>query len=98
VVISHTTETSSRCGGVRTPNDWLSQGHGVGRVLLAFSDDGRRLLTTSRDGTLRVWNAHTAELVRPPMRVLPENAGASWFAARFDVAEWRAGGRGCLKW
>jgi serine/threonine protein kinase len=35
---------------------------------VAFSPDGRRVVTTSRDHTARVWDASTAEAVTPPLR------------------------------
>lgn len=40
------------------------QGHAGGVTALAYSDDGRVLVTTGKDGTLKVWNASSSTLVR----------------------------------
>lgn len=40
------------------------QGHAGGVTALAYSDDGRVLVTAGKDGTLKVWNASSSTLVR----------------------------------
>lgn len=40
------------------------QGHTGGVAALAYSDDGRVLVTAGKDGTLKVWNASSSALVR----------------------------------
>lgn len=40
------------------------QGHPGGVTALAYSDDGRVLVTAGKDGTLKVWNASSSTLVR----------------------------------
>lgn len=40
------------------------QGHGDGVTALAYSDDGRVMVTTGTDGTMKVWNASSSALVR----------------------------------
>src|SRR5262249_61125740 len=37
-------------------------------VHVAFSPDGRRIVTASKDHTARVWDARTGEAVTPPLR------------------------------
>jgi WD40 repeat protein/tetratricopeptide (TPR) repeat protein/predicted Ser/Thr protein kinase len=41
--------------------------HGGAILSAAFSTDGRRLVTTSQDGTARVWDASTGRPVTPPL-------------------------------
>ncbi len=41
-----------------------TRGHRTGIQVAAFSPDGKRLLTTGHDGTLRIWKRDTGELVR----------------------------------
>jgi len=40
------------------------QGHGNGVTALAYSEDGRVIVTAGKDGTLKVWNASSSSLVR----------------------------------
>ncbi len=41
-----------------------SEGHHGGLNAAAFSPDGRRIVTSSEDGTARIWLAHSEDLLR----------------------------------
>ncbi len=54
----------------RNPNDAIPQSHDDEVLSAAFSPDGKRIVTTSRDSTARLWDAATASPVPnvPPLR------------------------------
>jgi WD40 repeat protein/uncharacterized caspase-like protein len=51
------------------------EGHSDGVEAVAFTHDGRCVLTGSRDGTTRIWNAATGEELA---RLISVNDGADW--------------------
>ena len=53
------------------------RGHTLGVLSLAFSGDGSRLLSSSRDATARLWDTHSAQTIQS----LPGHSGTVWSAA-----------------
>ncbi len=47
-----------------------SAGHEEGVCGVAFSPDGRRLVSASGDATLRLWDAVTSQLIGTPPRAM----------------------------
>ena len=45
-------------------------GHSKGVRAIVISDDGKHIVTGSRDGTVRRWDARTGEEVGKPMSIL----------------------------
>lgn len=61
---SRGTATTSSQQGVEPVLAGKFEGHKGGVTALAYSDDGRVLVTTGKDGTLKVWNASSSSLLR----------------------------------
>ncbi|MFN0054596.1 MAG: protein kinase domain-containing protein [Planctomycetales bacterium] len=68
--LSRSAAHRTRLGGVLAQTPRLSQMvyHDKEVESAAFSPDGQRVVTASRDHTARVWNAFTGEAITPPLR------------------------------
>ena len=51
----------------RTPSRLMLQGHTGPIVFVAYSPDGQKIVTTSADGTSRLWSSRTGQALAPPM-------------------------------
>jgi WD40 repeat protein len=69
-----------------TPEKLALLGHRAGIPEIAFSPDGRRLASVSKDGTLRLWDAGTGKLLRTcmghksPVEAVAFNNDGRWVA------------------
>ena len=56
-----------------------------------FSQDERRILTWSRDGTARVWNSRTSQPLTPPLQHEDEVRGAVFSQDERRILTWSSG-------
>ena len=65
-------------GGWRDLRERLDLGHDGGVSSAAFSPDGKRIVSSSLDKTVRLWDAATGQMIRDPLKHGDGVEGVAW--------------------